>query len=239
MKTVAILITNYQSGDTIALCIESIRKFTSYPHDVMVYDDMTDPALYPDLTYLREAQAKGWISLTEGTSRAGHGRSLARLLESCHSDLAMILDCDIQIKAPGWLDEMVAAQEKPGAAMVVDQESFPDNPISIVSPFFMMDMAQYPFIKVSGSEWDYTKRPDFISWDETPNAMYPTGYHVLKNCLDQGRPVVPIPVSVHAKFFHHTHISVLSLPMSGPAYEIRQKRYAIIQTDLRKLRAAG
>lgn len=237
MKSVIICITNYQSGDTIALTIESIRKFTEYPHSILIYDDKTDPALYDDLTYLRDAQARGWLTLIEGQERSGHGVCLARLLEACKSDLAMILDCDIQIKANGWLEEMVSAQEHARAAMVVDQESFPDNPISIVSPFFMIDMAQYPFIKVPEKMWDYTKRPDFIDWDVTPNAMYPTGYHVLKHCLDQGRPVIPIPDAVRKKFFHHTHISVLSLPQSGPEWEIRCGRYAVIQNELRRLRA--
>jgi GT2 family glycosyltransferase len=239
MTSVSICITNYQSGDTIALCIESIRKFTSYPHEITVYDDATNPALYDDLTYLREIRDRGWIRLIEGNANLGHGPALATLIDSCPSDLAMILDCDIQITDFGWLDEMVATQGKVNAAMVVDLESFPDNPLSIVSPFFMLDMRQYPHVKVSGEDWHYTRRPDFISMDKTPNALYPTGYHVLKNCLDQGRPVVPIPASVHRKFFHHTHISVLSVPMSGPAYAIRQKRYAVIQAELRRLRASG
>ena len=47
MKSVTICITNFQSGvDTIALCIESVRKFTAYPYEIAVIDDGSDPTLY-------------------------------------------------------------------------------------------------------------------------------------------------------------------------------------------------
>src|SRR5512139_1556345 len=121
MPTASILITNFNGGDTVALCIESIRKFTAYPHTIHVYDDGTwetpRPEFgmthgYDDLKYLREARDKGWIRLTEGGERKMHGACLAQLLDSCTADLAMILDNDIQVTSAGWLDEMVAAQER-------------------------------------------------------------------------------------------------------------------------------
>lgn len=233
-KSVTICVTNFQSGDTISLCIESIRKFTAYPHEIAVYDDATDPAYYDDLTYLRDVRDKGWIRLIEGRQRLNHGPALGRLLDSCQTDLAMVMDCDIQIKGPGWLEPIVAAQEASGAALIVDLESFPDNPATLKSWFFMLDLHQYPHVK---AEWHYTTRPDFVSWETTPNALYPTGYRIWENCIKQGRPVIPIPVAVHEKFRHHEHISVLSFPMEGKDYMVRQRRYAVIQGELRKLRA--
>jgi glycosyltransferase involved in cell wall biosynthesis len=233
-KSVSICITNYQSGDTVALAIESIRKFMDYPHEIAVYDDASDTRCYDDIKYLRECRDKGWIRLVEGDKRVNHGPALARLLATCDTDLAMILDCDIQIIGSGWLEPIVKVQEKTGAAMVVDLESFPDNPSVLKSWFFMLDLKQYPFVKAG---WDYSIRPDFVSWSTTPNALYPTGYLVWKNCHDQHRPVVPLPAGTHEKFRHHTHMSVLSYPMEGENYEIRQKRYLIIQDELRKLRS--
>lgn len=235
MKSVTICITNYQSGDAVALCVESIRKFTAYPHDIAVYDDATNQAKYDDLPYLRGIRDKGWIRLIEGKRRIMHGPALSILLDSCTTDLAMILDCDIQIIAPGWLDDMVGAQEQSKAAIMVDLESYPDNPAVFKSWFFMLDMRQYPYIK---AHWDYTTRPDFISWEVTPNAMYPTGYLVYEKAIAQGRPVVPIPRNVFAKYRHPAHISVLSDSLDTSHIAARQGRYSIIQAELRKLRCS-
>lgn len=237
MKTVTICMTNYQSGDTVALAIESIRKFTAYPHEIAVYDDATDPRLYDDLTYLRAVQAKGWLRLLEGQSRVMHGRALATLLDTVTTDLAMVMDCDIQILKPGWLELMIAQQEKTGAALISDIEIFPDN-VAIASWFFMLDMAQYPSVK---AEWGYTQKVP----GDVKAGMYPTGHQVYKHILDQGRIIAPFPAGLSPDrpsgptdyYRHHCHISVLSMPQSGPCWDIRQQRYAIVQSELRKLRA--
>ena len=239
MKSVTICVTNYQSGDTMALCIESIKKFTAYPHEILVYDDATDPGLYDDLTYLRDAQDKGWIRLIEGEERVMHGKGVARLLDAVTTDLAMILDCDIQVFRAGWLEKMVTHQEATGAALISDIEVFPDN-VAIASWFFMLDMVQYPFVQ---ADWGYTQK---VPGDASA-GMYPTGHQIYKRILDQGRIIAPFPAGLSPArpsgptdyYRHHCHISVLSMPQSGPCWDIRQQRYAIIQNELRKLRAGA
>lgn len=235
-KSVEVLATNFNGGDTAALCIESIRKFTDYPHTIHVYDDGTwetprpDVGLregYRDLEYLRAARDKGWIRLTEGGERKMHGRCLSALLDDCRADLAMIVDNDIQITAHGWLEEMVETQAETGAAMVAGLESFPDDNVCISSWFFMLDMAQYPAVK---DNWDYTLRED-------GQGFRGTGYLIYKHILEQGRTIAPVPASVLRKYRHHEHIGVLSAPQMGPCWDVRQRRYAVIQGELRRLRA--
>lgn len=244
-KTVSICITNFQSGDTIALAIESIRKFTDYPHEIIVIDDATDPTLYDDLAYLRSVRDKGWIRLIENESRQNHGPSLSRMLDTVQSDLAMIMDCDIQILAPGWLELMVAEQEKTGAAMVANLEEFPDDNIHLQSWFFMVDMAQYPFIK---DYWGYTQRTD------GKPGMRGTGYLIQERVAEQGRLITPLPAElggrppgfnssvafgVPGRWRHACHISVLSAPQAGPEWDVRQRKYAVIQAELKKLRCTS
>lgn len=231
--------TNFQSGDAVALAVESVRKHTTYPHEILVYDDASDTQYYNDIEYLRTIRDKGWIKLIEGRPHSGWGVGIATMLDAVTTDLAMILDCDIQILRDGWLDKMVAHQEATGAAMITDMEIFPDN-VSIASWFFMLDMAQYPFVK---APWDYTTKPTFINWDETPMELYPAGHQIYKNILDQGRVQAPFPPGLssfpsgpEAYYRHYTHISVLSWPMNCPNFDIRQQRYAIIQKELRQLR---
>lgn len=252
MKSVEILITNFNSGDAIELCIESVRRFTKYPHTITVRDDaswatprLADgmPMPYLDIEYLRAIKDKGWINLIEGKERIGHGRGLSILLDQCRADLAMILDCDIEILADGWLELMVAEQERTSAAMVANLEEFADDNISLQSWFFMMDMAQYPFIK---DNWDYTPRRD-------GKGMRASGYLIQEHIWEQKRIIAPLPtelggkpvgfnsavaMGVPGRWHHPCHISVLSAPQSGPNWEARQVRYAKIQDELRKLRAA-
>ena len=243
MKTVTICITNFQSGDAVALCIESIRRFTDYPHEIAVIDDASDPVLYRgDLEYLRAARNKGWIRLIENEQRTNHGASLSRLLDTVTTDLAMVIDCDVQILAPGWLELMVAEQERTGAAMVANLEQFNDDNIHLQSWFFMLDMAQYPSIK---DDWGYTYRKD------GKPGMRGTGYLIQEHIWEQGRLITPLPADlggrktgfnssvafgVPGRWHHACHVSVLSAPQSGSNWEARKAKYAKIQAELRKLR---
>jgi len=245
MKSVTICITNFQSGDAVALCIESIRRFTDYPHEIVVIDDASDPVLYgEEVVYLRDCAAKGWIRLIENDRRSNHGPSLSRLLDTVTTDLAMVIDCDVQILSGGWLEAMVAEQERTGAAMVANLEAFPDDNVHLQSWFFMLDMAQYPFIK---DNWDYTYRKD-------GKGLRGTGYLIQEHIAEQGRTIAPLPASLggrppaqdrgvsfgHAgRWRHFCHISVLSAPQSGPNWEARVARYAQIQSELRRLRAGS
>jgi hypothetical protein len=179
----------------------------------------------------------------------GHGPTLARLLDFCTNDgtdLAMVLDCDIQILRDGWLEKMVSHQEATGAAMITDLETFPDN-IAIASWFFMLDIKQYPSVR---AEWGYTKKVPEDQYSDPKygygSGIYPTGFQIYKRIVDQGRVLASFPAGLssfptgpNTYYRHHCHISVLSLPQSGPCWAVRQERYAVIQAELRRLRENG
>jgi len=125
MKSVNILIPNYNSFEAIQLCVESVRHYTKYQnYKIIVFDDHSwyrqDPdsdAKQPnmvDLGYLRDCHNKGWIELHEnpGPQSLSHGGTLNKLMhEYCDADYAMILDCDTQVLMAGWLTEMVRVAE--------------------------------------------------------------------------------------------------------------------------------
>jgi len=105
--SVDILVTNRNSREAIQLCVESVRFSTrTDPYRLVVYDDASDNGL--DLPYLRDAQTKGWLTLIEGRERVLHGGALNILLSGCRADYAVILDCDVEIKQPCWLEEILA-----------------------------------------------------------------------------------------------------------------------------------
>ena len=94
MKSASVLISNHNNFEMIELCIESVRKFTDYPHKIIVYDDASayvqDGKKLPnehDLNYLRACRDKGWITLIEGEKQIHHGGALNVLLtEACDTD---------------------------------------------------------------------------------------------------------------------------------------------------------
>lgn len=120
----SILIPNHNSYLAIELCIESIRKYTSYPGLKIIVCDQSSTNNH-DREYLRQANAKGWIELIEenraedyyserAKKRAGHpagywhGVALNILVnDCCDTDLAVIMDCDAYVKEPGWLEEPI------------------------------------------------------------------------------------------------------------------------------------
>jgi glycosyltransferase involved in cell wall biosynthesis len=122
LKTCSILIPNYNSGDAIALAVESIRAHDAgYPYRIIVHDDY--PANGIDAPYLADALKRGLIDeLYTDADAQGHGGSLNILLnEKCQSDFAAVLDCDTVIRRGGWLRSMIdAAEADPKVALVSD-----------------------------------------------------------------------------------------------------------------------
>jgi len=121
MKSVTILIPNYNSFEAVQLCIESIRRHTAYPHRIIVYNDRCINGV--DSAYLHDCLSKGWIhELYEGDVQQTHGGSLNILInEKCKTDYAAIIDCDIVIREDGWLEDLIAEAEKnPKTVAVVD-----------------------------------------------------------------------------------------------------------------------
>lgn len=121
MKDIAILIPNYNSFEAVQLCVESVRKYTKYPYQMIVYDSGSDNKY--DLEYLRKIRRNGWIELIEAYKFKKHGEALNFLLnERCKSefDYAVVMDDDIYIKEEGWLEGMLKEAEKEKVLAVCD-----------------------------------------------------------------------------------------------------------------------
>jgi len=128
MRSVSILIPNRNSFEAVQLCIESIRLHTEYPnYKIVVYDDYSvypqDGTMQPnpvDLPYLRACAEKGWITLIEGKEHKRHGGALNILVnEVCDTDYAVVCDCDIWIKARGWLADLIRFAERDPKILIV------------------------------------------------------------------------------------------------------------------------
>lgn len=101
-------IVQYKTLDFTRLCLRSIRKFTSYPCDVIVVDnDSNDESL----EYLRSLE---WIRLLERKPQPdepgggySHAAALDLALEQCNTEYFVSLHSDVFIKRTGWLSDII------------------------------------------------------------------------------------------------------------------------------------
>lgn len=163
----SILIPHRNSHEAIELCIESIRKYTTYPYTITVWDDASD--VKSNIRYLRQVHDRGWIELIEGKERLGHGGVLNRFFNSrtIETKYAVLLDDDIQIKAGGWLRELVdLAESDPMTIACVDyrdKDYFPFGFIAGIYKFWfgLINMDAYEDgMHVDWRPWDADRRQE-------------------------------------------------------------------------------
>ena len=239
MKSVSILITNYNSYEAIETCLLSISKRTRYPHELIVYDDCSDNGV--DLEFLRRQRDIGWIELVEGKERLGHGGGLDALINGfCKSDIAVILDCDIMIKEAGWLEEAVALiDDKTILACGLSDVSRRKNtiPLWLESWFMVLNMEAYRDGMQVG--WTALSVPE-------QGLYYPNGFrlqHKIKFENPKGYKLAsPLPTSLKRKYLHFVHASCLGtlnpkdIQKNSSIVDVREGLFNRIRVELNKLK---
>jgi len=103
MRPYSILISSWCSHDAIEITVESILKRTVYDNYKIVVCD-SSPIDGRERRYLRKHKADGHIELLECNSgKLEHGEAINWLLRYCSTELACILDSDVEILAGDWL----------------------------------------------------------------------------------------------------------------------------------------
>jgi len=207
MKTVSILISNYNSYEALQLCVESIRKYTRYPYEIIVYDANSDNKI--DRGYLQKAEQAGWLKVILGKEKTQHGVSIELLLDACDTDLAMILDCDIEILAPEWLEDMANLIEDDVVLISNVEKDYnsgvPSLPDWFQSWFMMLNMKAYNDgmkTRWKTSQVNYNGREVFS----------PTGgkfWLKIQQDNPEGYRMISIPHCIQRKYHHFAHVSIL------------------------------
>lgn len=234
MKTCSILISNYNSFEAIQLCIESVRRYTKYPHEIIVYDDRSTNVV--DRGYFFDAQEKGWIKAIFGINRLNHGGAINKLLDFCDIDLAMILDNDIQILESGWLEQIVKLiKDDVLIACNVEcnyKSAQPSYPTWMQTWFMMLNMRAYR----DGMEVDWSRITE-------NGIMFPVGAKLwIKTLNDNPKEYrfINIPESITKKYRHFAHVSCIAT--EDPSDEkwlikARKEKLEEIKRELTKLRS--
>jgi glycosyltransferase involved in cell wall biosynthesis len=102
-----ICIVNYKTLNFTRLCLRSIRKFTTYPYEVIVVDNNSQDE---SVEYLKSLN---WIRLihrdTKEDSSGGysHGRALDLGRQNCNTEFFVSLHSDTFIQKVAWLNDLI------------------------------------------------------------------------------------------------------------------------------------
>ncbi|MHC4124489.1 MAG: glycosyltransferase family 2 protein [Planctomycetota bacterium] len=104
-----ICIANYKTLSLIKLCLRSIRKFTSYPYEVIVVDNNSQD---DSLEYLKSLS---WIRLIEHRPSPeepgggyAHGAALDSGLADCNTEFFVSMHSDTFVQQTNWLSHLVS-----------------------------------------------------------------------------------------------------------------------------------
>lgn len=177
---VDILIPNHNGREALALCIESIARYTPEPHRVIVYDDgSTNP---DEVKYLIRSQAAGLVSaVIIGPGHRGHGAALNVLVNGADpaTEYAAVIDNDIQILRAGWLTELRALADSGANVLAVCDDKTTTGycsrgyrPEMFFFWFGMLKMSAYRDGMLT--DWAMTEaRRDVEPWASKFAALYP------------------------------------------------------------------
>jgi len=262
---ISILIPNRDSFEAIQLCIESIRRFTQCPYKIIVWDDCSVNGI--DLKYLRECRDKGWLTLHEGTKHLSHGGVLNKLLnEICDTELAVVMDSDVQVFRHGWLEDMAQAVSSGEDIIAVSgiMKKY-HTPHCYRTPIYncwfgIIDMRLYK----DGMQTDWTNKHvdrrdepyktifapyyppteagiDWNRFNENQVAIDPGGKFWVKVNYDnpKGYRVLPLPPILYSKHRHFCHVTFIAFPQFDNNPKVvaeRKAKFAQIKAELQRLR---
>jgi len=127
---VEIIIPTYNQKNALLNCIESIKEKTDYKnYSIMVVNnDSDDPST---MDYLAQIKKEG--IRVEPISNEGRGFSFSRInnkaVEKSKADYVLLLNNDIEVLEPKWLNRMVGYLQLPDVGAVGSRLCYPDGSI--------------------------------------------------------------------------------------------------------------
>ena len=124
----SLLIPTRDGLDILRRCIESVYEKTRYPafEIVIVDNDSRDP---DTLRYLEELQAAGRARIVRYPHKFNYSAINNLAAREARGEVLVLLNNDVEIIAPGWLEELVAQALRPGIGAVGAKLLYPNDTI--------------------------------------------------------------------------------------------------------------
>lgn len=238
-----ICIVNYKTLDFTRLCLRSIRKFTKYPHEVIVVDnDSQDESL----EYLKSLN---WIRLIERHPKAGEPRgsydesaALDIGLENCNTEFYISMHSDTFAKKNNWLTELISRFDNDETTACVGSDKIELTPkwrilLKKATDFKALKrkISQKPG---SINRFRYHNRTicciyrtdvlrrERLSFLMGRDKKLTTGQMLYFELLDRGYRTVELPPSIMGRYIIHlTHATQVINPQEFPLRKKAIKKY--------------
>lgn len=126
--SVTIIIPTRDRVDLLRTCVQSVLSRTRYPRfDILVVDNQSrDPET---LRYFDELRADPRVGVLDHDQPFNYSAINNRAVASTRSDLVCLLNNDIEVIEPGWLEELASRAIRPGVGAVGAMLLYPDDTI--------------------------------------------------------------------------------------------------------------
>ena len=125
---VSVIIPTRNGIEVLAPCLTSLLECTCYPDlEVVVVDNGSDEP--STLHLLADLEQKGRIKVLRDPSPFNYSALNNRAVQQTNSELICLLNNDIEVIDPGWLEELVVQVLRPGVGAVGAKLLYPDRTI--------------------------------------------------------------------------------------------------------------
>ncbi len=123
---VSIILPTHNASERVRVCLSSLFQQTRYPaFEVIVVDNGSDePAL---LDYLDSLARAGKITVLRDDGPFNYAALVNRGVAQSAGEFVLLLNSDIEITEPGWLEEMMSVAARPGVGAVGARLWYPDR----------------------------------------------------------------------------------------------------------------
>ena len=126
--TVSIIILTRDHADVLRTCLQSILEKTTYPaFDILLLDNGSTEAAA--IAYLEELAREPRLRIVRCDEEFNFGRLNNLAVSHTTSEFVALLNNDLTVITPDWLQEMVSQGMQPGVGAVGARLLFPDNRI--------------------------------------------------------------------------------------------------------------
>ena len=123
---VSLIIPTRNGLDLIRQCIRSIAEKTTYPdYEILIVDNGSDDP--GTLEYFRSLAANPLVRILRDDRPFNYSALNNRAVGFATGDFVCLVNNDIEVITPGWLDEMVGIAVQPGVGAVGACLWFPDD----------------------------------------------------------------------------------------------------------------
>lgn len=125
---VTLIIPTRNGVDLLRQCVESIVVATTYPsYEILVVDNGSDE---PEaLAYLSELKGQPGITVIRDERPFNYSQLNNVAVQQARGELVGLINNDIEVISPDWLDEMVSLALQPGVGAVGAKLLYPDETV--------------------------------------------------------------------------------------------------------------